>query len=87
MIQQLIEWMEEQLKEARRYDTVDRLAYASCLDAAKTIQAKSLQATEQCKWAVVSKLCIYDNVEDAMKDNPYLNTSNYIIVKIVNHET
>jgi hypothetical protein len=78
MIQQLIEWMEEQ----RQYFDSDIVL--DMLDDS-IAKAKELQATEQCKWAVVDKSATFNSKEDAEQhfDVTFCNNQFHTIVKII----
>jgi hypothetical protein len=77
MIQQLIEWMQE---ERRGLPFGDEGIYAYSAAIAK---AKELQATEQCKWAVVDKDDVFDSNKDAKNYLEILDHPDYTIVKII----
>jgi hypothetical protein len=79
MIQQLIEWMEKEIKNPLCPDST-YLAYKMVI-----MKAKSLQATEQCKWAVVDKSATFNSKEDAEQhfDVTFCNNQFHTIVKII----
>jgi hypothetical protein len=79
-LQQLIEWMEEEIKEwSNAHDEYRFGAKIALRDA--IVKAKELQATEQCKWAVVDKEKIFDTEEDARECCLFF--WDYTIVKII----
>jgi hypothetical protein len=84
MIQKLIEWMEEE-HDRIPINTVqgvtERFIYRKCMD-----KVKELQATEQCKWAVVKESYLFDSkeqAEDILQAHIQSEIYDYTIVKII----
>jgi Lhr-like helicase len=83
-LQQLIEWMEEE--KERHYCIMTFEAEGAFYALKRAIEkAKELQATEQCKWAVVDKSAIFDSKEDAEQHfyTTFCNNLFHTIVKIM----
>jgi hypothetical protein len=97
-LQKLIEWMEEEAKNIKsdNFGDIGRVTTLfQVIAKAKELQAEEfafiskpfegIQATEQCKWAVVHKNDTFESREDAeaTKAGWLIDTTDYVTVKII----